>query len=137
MTSVNSVTSARVSEPFILRPHSILAVRSFKPTNGEMTLGYFLEVFDKNIVHDRAAKRTDDWESLRRNLLRHYYSEARRDQGNKPNENRRAFLDYAALSDKARSFSYALREYPPHSEVTAFRCVGRARSSTQREDLHA
>jgi len=102
-----------------------------------MTLGYFLEVFDKNIVHDGAPKRTDNWESLRRNFLRHYYSEARCDQGNKPNENRRAFLDYAALSYKARSFSYALCEYAPHSEVAAFRSVSRARSSTQREDLHA
>jgi hypothetical protein len=44
-----------------------------------MTLGYLLEVFDKNIVHNRAAKRTDDWESLRCNFLRHYDSEARRD----------------------------------------------------------
>ena len=84
MTSVKLRDLSSLSEPFILRPHSILAVRSFKPTNGEMTLGYLLEVFDKIIVHDRAAKRTDDWESLRRNFLRHYYSEARRDQRNWP-----------------------------------------------------
>jgi hypothetical protein len=42
-----------------------------------------------------------------------------------------------ALSDKARSFSYTLREHGPHCKIAAFRSICRASASTQSKDLYA
>ena len=76
-----------------------------------------------------AAQRTDDWESLRRELLRQHHSEPRSHLRNKADDNRGAFLDKTAFGDKSCGFTYTLRKHAPHSEITAFGSIGRASPS--------
>src|SRR5450756_2659607 len=67
-----------LSKALIFRPNKVLAIESFEPTNGEMTASHVLKMFDKRVVHGSAAQRTEDWKSLRRDLLRHHHSKAGR-----------------------------------------------------------
>ena len=92
-------------KPLILRSYNVLSIRSFQPTHSEMTLCCLLEMLDKQVVHRSTAKCTDDWKSLRRELLRQHHSKPRGHLRDKADDNRGPFLDKTTLRDKSCGFT--------------------------------
>ena len=57
------------SQPFILFPHKMGIVRSFEPTDNEVTPCHLLEMVDEQDVDHEASGRTDYGYGLRSNFL--------------------------------------------------------------------
>ncbi len=66
-----------------------------------MALCCLLEMFDEQIIYGSTTQCTNDWESLRRELLRQDHSEPRSHLRDKADDDRGPFLDKSTLCDKS------------------------------------
>jgi hypothetical protein len=92
--------SVFLREALILRTTSLPYARSSRRTN-KVAARHVLEMLDEGVVHGSTAQRADERNGLRSELLRHHYSKAGRNLGDKANENGATFLDHATL-DRSR-----------------------------------
>ena len=132
-----SQASELLSNSLVFCPDSVPAVCSFEPPDGEMTFAHFLKMLDECVVHCGPTQRSDNWQSLSGDLLRHHRAKARCDLGDEADENRSALLGNTPLCDEACGFGYSLCQHPTYCEVSAFGSIGRAGPATQCKDLHA
>src|SRR5258705_1492032 len=96
---VSAPSLVLLGEALILSAHHLLAIRSFEAANDKVAPRDVLEMLDERVVHGSAAECTEEWNRLRRKLLRDHESKARRDLSDKANENWSTLLDNAALDD--------------------------------------
>ena len=129
--------SVLLSNSLVFCPDSVPAVCSFEPPHGEMTFAHFLKMLDECVVHCGPTQRSDDWQSLSGDLLRHHRAKARCDLGDEADENRSALFDDTPLRDEACRFGYRLCQHPTDREVATFRSISCAAPSAQRKNLHA
>jgi hypothetical protein len=117
--------------------NNILAVLSFKSSDGKVAARDRLKVVDKCIVDGSTSDRADDGDGLRGRLLRNDQSEPRGDLCDQAHEHWATFLNDASLSDEAGSFRDGRREDPAYDEIAALRFIVSRCPTAEPKDRYA
>src|SRR5262245_52735804 len=104
-----------------LQPGSRRWTARLELAHDEVRTRHLLDVVDEGVVHRSTTERADDGHGLCCELLRHHHAKAGCNLRNEPDQDRRAFREYAAFGDKARGLRDRLGEQPAGSEIPALR----------------